>query len=210
MDLPPGFDLNTTPLVSILRYVSHCHLIFNQSPNLTLFFCRSGLLLSKPEIKEVIEKYQLIKDEKPMFGPEKVFDMHTSEYTADFLNPQLRYSKMIASAGAHYTAMLFQDRPFHQIAEIFHHNFERWTDIMSRVLQDPRAKGKKILYRTATAGHDKCFLQRDTVYNEEKTLESPVWNWQYIPLFNKIADVCPFFVPISLLFLRKKNRKSNS
>jgi len=167
MDLPAGFDLNTTPLVSILR---------------------SGLLLSKPEIKEVIEKYELIKDDKPMFGPEKVFDMHTSEYTAAFLNPKLRYSKMIASSGAHYTAMLFQDRPFHQIAEIFHHNFERWADIMTRVLQDPRANGKKILYRTATAGHDKCFLQRDTIYREEKILETPVWNWQYIPLFNKIAD----------------------
>ncbi|EFP84686.1 uncharacterized protein PGTG_10845 [Puccinia graminis f. sp. tritici CRL 75-36-700-3] len=167
MELPLGFNINTTPLVSILR---------------------SGLLLSKPEIKEVIEKHKLIDDDKPMFGPEKVFDMHTSEYTADFLDPKLRYSKMIASSGAHYTAMLFQDRPFHQIAEIFHYNFERWAEIMSEVLKDPRSKGKKILYRTATAGHDKCNLERKGPWNEEKILETPVWNWQVIPLFNKIAD----------------------
>ncbi|OAV97089.1 hypothetical protein PTTG_05786 [Puccinia triticina 1-1 BBBD Race 1] len=167
MELPDGFDLNTTPLVSILR---------------------SGLLLSKPEIKEVIEKNNLINDDKPMFGPEKVFDMHTAEYTADFLDPKLRYSKMIASSGAHYTAMLFQDRPFHQIADIFHYNFERWAEIMTEVLKDPRSKGKKILYRTATAGHDKCNLERKGPWNEEKILETPVWNWQIIPLFNKIAD----------------------
>ncbi|POV96255.1 hypothetical protein PSTT_15750, partial [Puccinia striiformis] len=167
MELPVGFDLNTTPLVSILR---------------------SGLLLSRTEVKEVIEKNNLIYDDKPMFGPERVYDMHTSEYTADFLDPKLRYSKMIASAGAHYTALLFQDRPFHQIAEIFHYNFERWAEIMTEVLKDPRSKGKKILYRTATAGHDKCNRERGGPWNEEKVLETPVWNWQTIPLFNKIAD----------------------
>ncbi|PLW16502.1 hypothetical protein PCANC_02053 [Puccinia coronata f. sp. avenae] len=167
MQLPIGFDVKKTPLVSVLR---------------------SGLLLSKPEIKEVIDKYHLINDTKPMFGPEKVFDMHTSEYIEHFLDPQLRYSKLIASSGAHYTALLFQDRPFHQIAEIFHHNFERWAEIMTGALNDPRSKGKKILYRTATAGHDKCYLERGGPWNEEKILETPVWNWQYIPLFNRIAD----------------------
>jgi hypothetical protein len=160
----------------------------------------------------VIDKYHLINDTKPMFGPEKVFDMHTSEYIEHFLDPQLRYSKLIASSGAHYTALLFQDRPFHQIAEIFHHNFERWAEIMTGALNDPRSKGKKILYRTATAGHDKCYLERGGPWNEEKILETPVWNWQYIPLFNRIADVSPvchirftfnvILTPSSLLFLR--------
>lgn len=168
MTLPADFDINTTPLVSILR---------------------SGLLLAKSQIKEIIVENNLITDNKPMFGEEKVFDMHTDDYTADFLNPKLRYSKMIASAGAHYTQMLFQDRPFHQIAEIFHHNFEHWAQLMIKVLKDPRSKNKQIYYRTATAGHDKCYLARaNGPWNEEKVLDTPVWNWQWIPLFNKIAD----------------------
>ncbi|MBW0468513.1 hypothetical protein O181_008228 [Austropuccinia psidii MF-1] len=166
--LPTDFEILTTPIVSILR---------------------SGLLLSKPEIEEIVTKNNLVTDELPLWGEDLVFDMKPSQYLADFLNPKLRYSRLIASAGAHYTQRLFQDRPLHKIAEIFHYNFEHWAQLMIKALEDPRAKNKKILYRTATAGHHECNNARQTgPWNEEKVLETLVWNWQTIPLFNKIAD----------------------
>ncbi|KAI8462173.1 hypothetical protein BY996DRAFT_4536188, partial [Phakopsora pachyrhizi] len=168
LKLPNGFDLKVTPLVSILR---------------------SGLLISRPEMREIIEKHQLVNDDKPLFGDDMVFDGNTTMYTSAFLDPKFRYSKMIASSGAHYTQKLFQNRPLYQIAEIYHKNFEHWAELMLKTLQDPKSKGKKIFYRTATSGHDRCNDARSTgPWSEEHILETPVYNWQTIPLFNKIAD----------------------
>ncbi|MBW0468891.1 hypothetical protein O181_008606 [Austropuccinia psidii MF-1] len=159
---PLDFDPVTTPLISILRH---------------------------PQIQEIVAKHNLIADELPLWGDDIVFDMEPSQYLADFLDPKLRYSQLIASAGAHYTQRLFQGRSLHKISEIFHYSFKHWSELILQTLEDPRARNKKVFYRTATAGHHECHKARRTgPWNEVEVLETLVWNWQTIPLFNKIAD----------------------
>lgn len=154
---------------------------------------RSGLLLSKPEITKIINEKNLLPGVGPINWNETVFDNPPSLYLDDFLNPTLRYSKLVASAGAHYTSKLFMDLPLDKVTSVFHHTFEEWIRIISKMLDDPRAKNKKVLYRTATAGHKDCHLPErlnGPPLTEEEALDSPIYNWQVIPIFNRIAQVC--------------------
>ncbi|KAG0149498.1 hypothetical protein CROQUDRAFT_669192 [Cronartium quercuum f. sp. fusiforme G11] len=170
MELPEGFNMNVTPVVTILR---------------------SGLLLSKPEITKIIDDKDLLPGVGPINWNETVFDNPTSLYLDHFLNPNYRYSKLVASAGAHYTSKLFMDLPLDKVTSVFHHVFEEWIRIISKMLEDPRAKDKKVFYRTATAGHKDCHLPEKLngpPLNEEEALDTPIYNWQFIPIFNRIAQ----------------------
>ncbi|KAH9816719.1 hypothetical protein DFH28DRAFT_186806 [Melampsora americana] len=169
MKLPKDFNINLTPVVTILR---------------------SGLLLSKPEIMNVVKKNNLLPGIQSIHWNETVFDNPPSLYLDDFLNPTYRYSKLVASAGAHYTSKLFMDLPLDKVTSVFHHAFEEWIRIINKMLDDPRAKNKQVFYRTATAGHKDCHLP-ERLYGppltEEEALVTPIYNWQVIPIFNKIA-----------------------
>lgn len=153
---------------------------------------RSGLLLSKPEIIKIIDEKNLLPGVGSLLWNETVFDNPPSVYLDEFLNPKLRYSKLVASAGAHYTSKLFNDLPLEKVTSVFHHAFEHWVKLITKMLEDPRAKDKKVLYRTATAGHRDCHEPgrfNGPPLTEEEALEIPIYNWQVIPIFNRIAEV---------------------
>ncbi|KZT04371.1 uncharacterized protein LAESUDRAFT_658093 [Laetiporus sulphureus 93-53] len=201
--LPPGFDIEKTPLVT---------------------FRRVDLLLDRPELEALYaELYPsgaeadgeaLRLPSKPLFSDEQFWSMSPREYVREiFLQPApLRYSTLVISTAGHWTTTLmsgFADpaQPGDGIAGVlgfFGVSMQRWAEEVQGMMdgyreEEERRSGRwfglgrrggverQVVIRAYLPGHEDCHDERRP-WTEWKSFRWNWYNWGSIKDFNRIFE----------------------
>lgn len=186
MDLPPGFNITTTPLVT---------------------FRRIDLLLSKEQLVDLHRELYNPPSDFSLFSHELFWSIAPSEYLALFQRPlpEANYGTMIVSTGGHWTTHLFtgfldetlteEQSGIHGILDFFREAMTKWTEeIQAAMTSDVGTAGKRrkreVIVRPYLPGHEDCHNWREP-WSYHHPFRQGLWNWEYIKDFNRIFSVRP-------------------
>ncbi|EIM81062.1 uncharacterized protein STEHIDRAFT_67256 [Stereum hirsutum FP-91666 SS1] len=192
LSLPPGFSIESTPLVT---------------------FRRIDLLLSQSEIESVHrsihpEMYESESDPSvpeeerfKLFSDEAFWTMSPAEYMKIFTSPLpgARYGTLIVSTAGHWTTTLFgglrdeskEDSGYgiESVLELFRESMKVWAGEVQRALvEDQRRQMREaVVVRAYLPGHENC---RNIKSPWEEWVPYTVnwYNWPWIPNMNKIFE----------------------
>ncbi|GAA6008992.1 uncharacterized protein JCM10292_001750 [Rhodotorula paludigena] len=165
LDLPPGFDASTTPIISNLR-TDHG--------------------FTKEELIDIYEStpQSATVPTSQLFTDYPVQSFPIDDYLSRFFNATYNYHALIFSAAAHFTPREFAfpgGQP--AIAPFYEAVVQNWTDVALEYLAED-ASDREIVVRGASSGHDNCHEHMEPFVDEWLRAES--YNWAEIPKYNNV------------------------
>jgi hypothetical protein len=194
MKLPPGFSIESTPLVT---------------------FRRVDLLLNRTDLEELYDSLYSPLPEFSLFSDEQFWSMPIKNYTDMLLTPlpEANYRTMVISTAGHWTTTLFSGladenkvgNGIEEVLRFFTHAMEKWADEVQTTLTQHGSGNKDVVVRAYLPGHDNCHNIRSP-WTEIKPYDRPIYNWNWIHDFNIIFEVT-FFVLFLHLFCSTWSRR---
>ncbi|KAI0762158.1 hypothetical protein BD413DRAFT_484999 [Trametes elegans] len=181
LSFPPGFDIETTPLVT---------------------FRRVDLLLEPAALEALYRSLHpdspLVAENASLFSDEAVWNLAPSEYVKLFTapTPRANYATMIVSTGGHWTTTLFaglKDPELPKdgilnVIEFFGEAMEAWARQVQALLDaadnEERNRRRQVLARAYLPGHEDCHDYREPT-KDYKPGQWGWYNWNQIGDFNR-------------------------
>ncbi|KAI0665876.1 hypothetical protein C8Q78DRAFT_1083449 [Trametes maxima] len=188
LSFPPGFDIETTPLVT---------------------FRRIDLLFEQPALDAL---YRSLHPDSPiaagnrsLFSDEAAWNLQPSEYVKLFTAPAPRgnYATMVVSTGGHWTTTLFAGLRdpalpkdgIQNVVQFFGEAMEAWAREVQALLDEAEradtalVRGRKraprqVVVRAYLPGHEDCHDHREP-YTEVQPGKWGWYNWNQIKDFNR-------------------------
>ncbi|PFH53720.1 hypothetical protein AMATHDRAFT_136828 [Amanita thiersii Skay4041] len=179
---PPGFDINTTPLVA---------------------FRRIDLLYSQQELIDIHRAaYPSTPKDFKLFSDEPVWTLPPSDYLANFTAPlpHGNYRTMVVSTAGHWTTTLFsgfrdekkasKGYGIDRVLKLFNIAMKKWSDEVQSALRRNEISGagkRRVLIRAYLPGHEDCHSHREP-WTKIKSYSQNWYNWNNIKEFNNIFE----------------------
>ena len=176
LKFPDGFSIEHTPLVS---------------------FRRVDLLLSRQELEGLYNAIYAPDDDFSLFSDTDFWSLSPHEYVRQFTSPRYNYQTMIVSTAGHWTTNLFQGMQepgtkgdgIGGVLYFFQHVTAMWADLVQGILDVSDRNDRQVIVRAYLSGHEDCSNHFEPyTYIHGYTLRW--WNWDWIPEFNDIFQVC--------------------
>ncbi|KAI0369631.1 hypothetical protein BV20DRAFT_945641 [Pilatotrama ljubarskyi] len=182
LSFPPGFDIETTPLVTFRRI----DLLFEPAALDALY-------------RSLHPDSPLVAQNASLFSDEASWNLAPSEYMKIFTSPLPRgnYATMIVSTGGHWTTTLFAglkdpELPkdgIQNVVDFFGEAMEAWAREVQTLLdqaerEERNRRSLQVVVRAYLPGHEDCHDHREPL--EEYTPGRWGWyNWNQIGDFNR-------------------------